>query len=291
MIMAMLLPLLVSFTTCSDHTTHYIKPTANSLCPADPCLTLSEYAQQIQHYLTSNTTLLFLPGDHVLGVNFTVENVNDVEIYAQQTSTADNHTASGSRIVCQGLVGFTFRNISHMTVHGLTFNSCGKGAVDHRYDIDHDYLTTYGVSVYLGWDTKILNCLFQDSIGTALGVFYSSLVLKGSNNFTDNHRGCSDWNHTCICLGGGIHTYTSTLTFEAENSTFSNNSAEYGGGVYAWKSTMIFTGNTSFRNNSTGQSGGGITALYSTFNFTGDIAFRNNWQIKVVEESGHQIAV
>ena len=130
MFVATLLPLLVCFTTHSDHTTHYVKPTANTLCPADPCLTLSEYAKQTHHYLTSNTTLVFLPGDHVLSVNFTVENVNDLGIYAQQTSTADNYTASGNRIVCQGLVGFTYRNISHMTVHGLTFNSCGKSAVD-----------------------------------------------------------------------------------------------------------------------------------------------------------------
>ena len=193
MVMATLLPLLVHFTTCSDHTTHYIKPTANTLYPADPCLTLSEYAQQTHYYLTSNTTMLFLPGDHVLNVNFTVENVSDFEIYAQQTSTADSYIAT--RIVCQGLVGFTFRNISHMTVHGLTFNSCGKGVVGHKYDTDHYYTTTYGVSVYLGQDMTILNCLFQDSIGTALGVFYSSLVLKGSNSFTNNCRGCSDWNH------------------------------------------------------------------------------------------------
>ena len=291
MVMATLLPLLVHFTTCSDHTTHYIKPTANVPCPADPCLTLSEYAQQIHHYLTSNTTLLFLPGDHVLSVNFTVENVSNFEIYAKLTSTADNHTASGSRIVCQGLVGFTFRHITHMKVHGLTFNSCGKGAVGHDYYTDQDYLTTYGVSVYLGQDINILNCLFQDSIGTALGVFYSSLVLKGSNSFTNNCRGCSDRNHTCICLGGGIHTYNSTLNFEAENntfadtsdfiseaenSTFTNNSAEDGGGIYAWQSTLNFTGNTTFRNNSADKSGGGIRALYSSLKFTGNTTFRSN---------------
>jgi len=275
-ITAKLLPLLVHFTTCSDHTTHYVKPTANTPCPADPCLILSEYAQQTHHYLTSNTTLLFLPGDHVLSVNFMVENVSDFEIYAQQTTTADNYTASGSRIVCQGLVGFTFRNISHMTVHGLTFNSCGKGAVGHGFGTDHDYLTAYAVSVYLGRDTKILNCLFQDSIGTALGVFYSNLVLKGSNSFTNNCRGCSDSNYTCICSGGGIHTYTSTLIFEAENSTFTNNSAEYGGGIDAIQSTLNFTGNTTFRNNSADKSGGGITASVSRLKFVGNTSFQSN---------------
>ena len=170
-----------------------------------------------------------------------------------------------------------------MTVHGLTFNSCGKGAVGHRYHTDHDYLTTYGVSVYLGKDIRILNCLFQDSIGTALGAFYSSLVLKGSNSFTNNCRGCSDRNRTCICFGGGIYTHTSTLIFEAGNSTFISNSAENGGGIYAWNSTLNFTGRTTFQNNSAEKSSsGGIRALDSSLKFTGNTTFQNN----SAEESG-----
>ena len=208
-----------------------------------------------------------------------MENVSDFEIYAQQTSSADDHTASGSRIVCQGSVGFTLIHISHMTVHGLTFKYCGKGAVGHiyRYLTDPNSLTTYGVSVYLGQDIRILNCLFQDSIGTALGVFYSSLVLKGSNSFTNNCRRCSDRNRTCICLGGGIHTHISTLIFEAENSTFISNSAEDGGGIYAWQSTLNFTGRTTFRNNSAEKSSsGGIRALDSSLKFTGNTTFQSN---------------
>ena len=268
-VMATLLPFLVRFTNCSDHTTHYVKPAANTPCPADPCLTLSEYAQQTHHWLTSNTTLLFLPGDHALSVNFTVENVSDFGVYAQQTSSAD------ARIVCQGLVGITFRYISRMTVHGLAFNSCGKGAVGHDYYTGDTYLTTYGVSVYLGQEIRILNCLFQDSIGTALGVFYSSLVLKGSNSFTNNCRGCAGRNCTCICLGGGIYAHTSTLIFEAENSTFISNSAEDGGGIYALQSTLNFSENSTFISNSA-EYGGGIYALQSTLNFSENSTFISN---------------
>ena len=116
--------LLVFSTTSSGHTILYVKPTPDTSCPADPCLTLSQYAQQPHHYLTSNTTLLLLPGDHVLSVNFTVENVSNFEVHAAQLfSHAENQAV---KIVCQGLVGFTFRNISHVTLHGLTFNSCGE---------------------------------------------------------------------------------------------------------------------------------------------------------------------
>ena len=41
---------------------------------------ISEYAQQPNHYLTSNSTLLLLPGDNALSVNFAVKNVSHFEI-------------------------------------------------------------------------------------------------------------------------------------------------------------------------------------------------------------------
>ena len=229
LIRATLLLLLVLSTTCSaaSHTTLYVKPTLDTLCPTDPCLTLSEYAQETDRYLVSNTTLLLLPGDHVLSVNFTVENVSHFEIHTQLTSP-DNYTANRNRIVCRGLVGFTFRNVSHVTLCGLTFNSCGKRLNVYRYDpVTANYtshLTIYGVWVNAGQDTKIYNCSFQDSVGTSLGVFNSSLDLSGSNTFTNNCKVCSGRNRTCICLGGGMYTHTSTLVL-SDNITFLSNLA------------------------------------------------------------------
>ena len=193
----------------------------------------------------------------------------------QLTLPVDRNTASGVRIMCHGLVGFTFRNITHMAVYGLTFNACGTGA-RYKLETDHcaknDCLITYGVSVYLGHNTKIYNCSFRDSVGTALGVFYSSLDLRGSNSFTNNCRWCSDRNHICICLGGGIYTNASNLVF-SENNTFTNNSAE---GIYAWQSTLNINGNICFRNNSAKETGGGVRALNSTLNFTGNTVFKEN---------------
>ena len=116
--MVAMLALLFLSTICSGRTTHYIRTTPSTQCPAQPCLTLSEYAQRLPQYLTSNITLLLLPGDHVLHVNFTVENVTDFDILS--SSPAAN---SAAKIVCKGLVSILFRNTSHMAMHGLTFNS------------------------------------------------------------------------------------------------------------------------------------------------------------------------
>ena len=70
-----------------------------------------------------------------------------------------------------------------MVLDGLTFNSCGKDAV--RYGPVPDQLTVYGMSIYSGEDIMIVNCSFEDSVGTALGVFYSNLHLHG-NSFKTN---------------------------------------------------------------------------------------------------------
>ena len=146
-------------------------------------------------------------------------------------------------------------------------------------------LTTYGMSVYLGQDINILNCLFQESCTWDV---LQQPVLKGSNSFKNNCRGCSDRNHTCFCLGEGIHTCNSTLNFEAEistfadtsafifeaeNSIFAENSAEDGGGIYTWQSTLNFTGNTTFRNNSADKGGGGIRAFHISLKFTGNTTY------------------
>ena len=54
---------------CSAENVYCVAPTATSCssCPHNTyCTTLSEYAQETELYFTSNTTIVFLPGDHVL---------------------------------------------------------------------------------------------------------------------------------------------------------------------------------------------------------------------------------
>ena len=273
--------------TCSGHVHYYIKPTPDTPCPANPCFTLSEYAQQPHHYLTSNTTLLFLPGDHILHVNFTVENASTFELL----STTSNHPKS--RVVCKGLVGFTFRNVSSMTLNGLTFKSCGKDVFG--YGPVPDY---YGISIASGKDNLIVNCSFQESIGTALGVFYSRVHLQG-NSFTKDCNGHSRMSHglrttiltnssatfaigTKTChnnsadCGGRIGKANSVLNYTLTGNITSP-SATYGGGIHAYTSNLNLTGNILFGDISAdSEYGSGIKAINSIMNLIGNITFRNN---------------
>ena len=63
---------------CYAENVYCVTPTA-TLCSSCPhystnCATLSEYAQEAEMYFTSNTTVIFLRGDHVLDRNITVAN-------------------------------------------------------------------------------------------------------------------------------------------------------------------------------------------------------------------------
>ena len=55
--------------------------TSCSSCPHNStnCTTLSEYAQEAELYFTSDTTMVFLPGNHTLDTNITVVSVSQAD--------------------------------------------------------------------------------------------------------------------------------------------------------------------------------------------------------------------
>ena len=73
--------LLIINCACSEEnfTTHYVKPQTNS-CPRRdmPCLTLNEYINNSHQYFKSNTTFIFLPGQHNINRSVKISNVSDM---------------------------------------------------------------------------------------------------------------------------------------------------------------------------------------------------------------------
>ena len=74
---------------CSAENVYCVTPNATSCssCPHNStnCTTLSEYAQEAELYFTSNTTMVFLPGNHTLNVNITVANVSRLTMRREPT--------------------------------------------------------------------------------------------------------------------------------------------------------------------------------------------------------------
>ena len=58
----------------------YVRPNATSVCPGEPCLTLDQYRESSDTYITSNTVFKLLPGQHNLNYVFIVRDVVNISI-------------------------------------------------------------------------------------------------------------------------------------------------------------------------------------------------------------------
>ena len=88
-------------------------------------LTLSQFVNNSSSYLrvTSDTTLIFLPGNHSLESKLLVENVHSFSMYAWHGSSLK------ATITCRHSARFEFRNISTVTMNGLEFVGCSENRV------------------------------------------------------------------------------------------------------------------------------------------------------------------
>ena len=167
--------LINSLSYCFAENVYCVTQTAASClsCPYNStyCATLSEYAQKVELYFTSNTTMVFLSGDHVLGTNITVANVARVTMRGE---SSDNIAA----IVCNGQVGLSFTSVIRIEIYSMAFTSCGR-------DYGISPVTNYALQSIQ--HAKLVNCLFHDNPGTALVVNNTNATLAG-NRF--NHNCC-----------------------------------------------------------------------------------------------------
>ena len=102
-----------------------------------PCHTLEHYARSWQLYLTSNTVVQFLPGEHVLEGDWNelkVENVSNLTligsgsmVYNISPLSIPMHMAI-SRVSCRkGNTSFIFYNVTELFIARLTISGCGQG--------------------------------------------------------------------------------------------------------------------------------------------------------------------
>ena len=123
---------LLALTSLTCGVTLHVRPTStNTSCPTHPCQTLSEYAQNPgQYFNDSNLKIQFLPGTHTLDINLTITNTSQLKIHGALLPT---------RVVCTSRVGFTFSNISKLSIDGLAFVACARSSV--VYSVYRTYTT------------------------------------------------------------------------------------------------------------------------------------------------------
>ena len=255
---------------CSAKSVYCVTPTATSCssCPHNSihCATLTEYAQGAELYFTPDTTMVFLPGDHVLDRNITVANVTRLTMHGE--SSSDNIAT----VVRNGSVGLSFTNMVDFNIYSLAFTSYNRSWSYASHSASNSALLLQSTQ-----NAKLVNCSFYDNLGTALTVHNTNITLEGKSEFIRNK---------CMCevreLGCGITAFNSTLTFNGNTFFHENNQTSSllscAGAIWASVSLLHFIGTNSFIGNlASNGSGGAIHGETKTsLSFIGTNTFDHN---------------
>ena len=223
---------------------YYVTPSADDHCSSvhlhsQPCITLSQFATNPSDYLESNTTLIFLPGTHILN---SVLNVSDTDNFILTSQFQANATL----INCNGTGRFEFKWISYVRITDLAFIGCGGNRVL--------LLEQLIIEDSLFWGKK--------NGGTAMELLYTNADILGTA-FINNKASYVNTEQN-LTLGGALILTESNVVII--NSSFTNNSAGVGGALYGEFSSMSFKNisiiNSTFIGNHASIFGG---ALYFQF--------------------------
>ena len=168
----------------------YVRPSPLVPCPAEPCHTLSEYAHNVSHYFTSNTTLIFLSGTHDLDTNLTVSGLTSLQLVGNTSEP------TSCKVVCTQHAHVNVSNVAHVVISTLSFSSCGSAGVES--------------ALYI---TNALNCTLDSC---QLHNSHNARGLQIINTNSVYIRSCRFENNTLSSFanfgGGGAATYSSVGT-------------------------------------------------------------------------------
>lgn len=215
-----------------DNIVLYVTPAVHKSCPENPCLTLKQLANNAS-MVESNTTLIFMPGNHGLDSNISLSSVDYLELCSKSL-----FGDSLVNITCQPNTGFEFVNIDHLWLKGITFIGCGnKASLIELFTMEH--------------------CKFegQNYSGTALEIDKTTAKISSSLFLTNvaDHCICvfaNEIGDVCVSVAGALFVAQSNATITS--SKFERNSAEIGGAMYIRSSSNVtITGSTFISNEAT----------------------------------------
>ena len=223
-----LLLVLLAYANLASGTVYFITSSQNISCPQQPCLTLSQLADNSTRNST-NITLLFLPGNHNLNGKLSFTNLDSFSMLKcnVQTVTVTCTNQSGS---------FEISQTTTVSVKGLHIIGCG------------------GIVIELVNHFALENTTFQGTgnFGTALGMYQTSEACIVSCFFI-NGKGSFYSFQPQTTFGGAIVSFHSSIW--VEDTIFKRNSADFGAAIYA-KESNISTNNSKFLYNTAFYEGG-----------------------------------
>ena len=268
-LLVLLLLLTVSSTAFTTTDVYYVTAddAAGQCPPHQICDNLSYYISQPDYYFTSDTTIIFLEGEHSFDREdlVHVSNVHNLTLKGQgqwPVAGAEETVMQSTVIIncTRGRGGFYFDTSHNITVEGLTVVNCGRkhGAVfafDNvktiifiKNSIQH--MTGYGLYVLNCNNAIITNCSYYHSAlcdisgssqyqyGGGVGIVYDTQYSNTGYTLELSH---SNMTKCCNCFGTSAGGGISLRTASEFNSALvvlsylilTQNSAQWGGGLAA----------------------------------------------------------
>ena len=261
----------------ADGQVYHITPTTSEPCPAELCLTLSQFASDAESYVKPNAAvrLVFQPGNHSLSSELFISNVQEFSMMPLPSST---NSLLNVNIVCKLSANFTFQASNQVLVKNLTFIGCGGSRI-----VEVNQFTVEGSSFLgieddrgaleiLGSGAHIIRTTFTGCELGGVMHLYRSVVLVSGCIFTNNRapyggvmflhetiiniNHCEFHNNTADSVGGVIYADRSKVNLSTSN--FSNNSANDSAAVHAADSSNLNVVSCKFHSNVANNSGGAM---------------------------------
>ena len=200
--------LCLHYTISDNEQTYFIKATADSPCAAHSCFTLSNFINNTAKDVKTGMILQFGAGNHTLNSRCNFSNIEKCSM----SSKDSNNTI----IICDKLgAGFTFNNVSMVTLINIIFIGCGN---DSRF---------YAVLQLSQVNINISACTFLHSKGRAIEAAHANITTQNCTFEKSTAGVIIAENDTAMYDTGSIYTHN---TFSMDLSAllfFSSSTANY----------------------------------------------------------------
>ena len=221
---------------------YLIKPTTDTLCPEEHCITLREFGNNTSLYLNSSTTLIFLPGEHHFTSALIISNISKLSM------TSNSSLSSTPLITCGLDASINLFSINEVYIGYLKFLGC-KG---HK-------ITMVNLVV-------LENSTFMYHTGSAVKFVSSSNIKINECAFISNSEGGTQRGpmtyYTMVddlvvkqnYMKRGVALTLLQSSAILYNCVFKDNYAEVGGAIFCKLGSKITIMDTVFEKNYSGTS-------------------------------------
>ena len=257
----------------------YVRSATSDTCPGLPCLTLSDYIHNTAEYFTSNTSFIFLEGEHHLSALLVLDNIANMTLSCRGLKVTIVMSAkagvwcTNSQAINMSSLKIEYRGKVKKGTHSalLFSNSYSVLIADvHITGLNEESNDFHAISFNQSTG-GITNCSFISCHG-----LNGSAIYVSSSEF--NFAGTSLYaNNTVDFTGAAIHAEDSTLTFNGSHHFLGNEADDCGGAIYVVTSIMHFNGDTvMYFDHNSARGGGAICLEESDLTSNANVTFLGN---------------